>query len=251
MQCVDQWKPSKFVYKNGRLIGSRDPAEVGVSSRLVADIIAECYDRSLKQHARGRLLDLGCGMVPLYASYRDYVTENICVDWKNTLHQNPYLDREVDITGDLPFAADTFNTIILSDVLEHIPTPEYLWREMERVLAPNGKLIMNVPFLYWLHEQPHDYYRYTEFALRRFVEGVAMRVIELTPMGGASEVLADIFAKSAVRLPRVGSALAAAAQWGASSLLKTKLGKKISHNTSGSFPLLYFLVAEKGPGTAP
>src|SRR6266404_2483441 len=65
MQNRDKWKPSKFVYKSGHLAASSDPAEVGVGSRLVADTIAKFYDRNLKLHARGRLLDLGCGEDPV------------------------------------------------------------------------------------------------------------------------------------------------------------------------------------------
>jgi hypothetical protein len=75
MKNKEDWKPSKFVYENGRLIGSRDPSEVSISSRLITDVIANFYDQYLKQYARGRLLDLGCGKVPLYATYRELVTD--------------------------------------------------------------------------------------------------------------------------------------------------------------------------------
>ena len=198
------WHPSKYVVKNGVLRGSRDRAEVSVGSRLFTDLIALVYERSLPTHARGRLLDLGCGKVPLYMAYREFVTENICVDWQNTLHKNEYLDHECDLTAALPFDDVSFDTIILSDVLEHIPQPELLWTEMARLLAPGGKLLMNVPFYYWLHEQPHDYYRYTEFGLRRFVDLAGLRLLELKSLGGAPEIMADIFAKNVQRVPHVG-----------------------------------------------
>ena len=152
MKNCDKWLPSKYVRRNGKLIASRDDREVGVGSRLIADLIAEYYDRLLRIHARGRLLDLGCGKVPLYAAYKDYVTDVICVDWENTSHKNEYLDFECNINDALPFDDEEFNTIILSDVLEHIFRPEDLWKEMHRVLAKNGKLILNVPFYYWIHE---------------------------------------------------------------------------------------------------
>lgn len=81
MKNKDLWKPSKFVYKRGNLIASRDPNEVGIGSRLISDIIAAIYNKNLKLHAKGKLLDLGCGKVPLYNSYKDYISDNICVDW--------------------------------------------------------------------------------------------------------------------------------------------------------------------------
>src|SRR5437868_14280561 len=103
MKNKEDWIPSKFVYKNGRLIGSRDPAEVGVSSRLIADIIAHFYDQHLKQHVRGRLLDIGRGKVPFYTTYPELVTDVICVDWVDSLRVNRYFDLQLDLSSDLPF----------------------------------------------------------------------------------------------------------------------------------------------------
>jgi SAM-dependent methyltransferase len=245
MKNQDKWQPSKYVYRGEKLIASRDPKEVGVGSRLAADLIAEIYNKNLRQHARGKLLDLGCGNAPLFIAYRGYVTENICVDWGNSLHKNDYLDFECDLTKILPFKDREFNTIILSDVLEHIPEPEHLWKEMSRILAPSGKVIMNIPFYYWLHECPHDYYRYTEFALRRFVNRSELRLLQLESIGGAPEIVADIFAKNVLRLPKIGRSLAIFAQWFTLHFIRTKLGKKISEGTKDAFPFAYFLIAEK------
>lgn len=239
------WRPSKYVYRNGVLIASRDRNEVGVGSRLMADLIARFYDKALRQHARGKLLDLGCGRVPLFEAYRSHISTNICVDWANTLHRNDYVDCECDLTEDLPFPDNEFDTIILADVLEHVPRPERLWREMARVLSGNGKVIMNVPFYYWLHEQPHDYYRYTEFALRRFVAEAGLRLIELDAIGGAPEILADVLSKNLLRLPRVGSVMAGCMQGLAAILIRTRLGKRVSQATRANFPFGYSLVAVK------
>jgi SAM-dependent methyltransferase len=191
------------------------------------------------------LLDLWCGGVPLYAAYKDFITENICVDWGNTLHPNAYLDFECDLTQALTFRDGEFNTIILSDVLEHIPRPARLWEEMSRVLAVDGKIILNVPFYYWLHESPHDYYRYTEFALRRSVEDSGLRLIQLDAIGGAPEIMCDIFSKTVLRVPWIGRPAAMFAQWLTSTLVRTRLGKKISETTREAFPFGYFLVAAK------
>jgi len=245
MKNKDKWKPSKYVYRKGKLIASRDRKEVGIASRLVADLVAGFYDKSLKQHAKGKLLDLGCGKVPLYHAYREYITDNTCIDWMNTAHGNQYLDFECDLAKALPFEDGEFDTIILSDVLEHIPNPEHLWKEMSRILSVGGKIILNVPFYYWLHEQPYDYYRYTEFALRRFVENSGLRLIQLEPIGGAPEVLADILAKHAMFIPRLGKNLAAMIQYVTELLAKTAKGKRVSARTSKAFPCVYSLVAEK------
>lgn len=245
MKNPEQWKPSKYIYRNGRLIASRNPSEVSVSSRLVADLTAALYQEHLPNYASGKLLDLGCGKIPLYFVYREYADEYICVDWENTFHKNEHLDYECDITKPLPFGGDEFDTIILSDVLEHIPEPDQLWREMARILTPGGKLIMNVPFLYMLHEKPHDYYRFTEFALRRFADGSGLTVLEILPIGGSLEVLTDIFAKNVQPLPLIGEGIAIIVQALSTSFARTSLGRRTARKTSQYFPLAYFLVAEK------
>jgi len=245
MKNHDKWQPSKYIFKKGRLTASRDRKEVGVASRLMADLVAKFYDKTLRQHATGKLLDLGCGKVPLYLAYKEYITDSICVDWENTLHKNEYLDFECDLTKDLPFEDNEFNTIILSDVLEHIPQPENLWKEMFRILSTDGKLILNVPFYYWIHEQPHDYYRYTEFALKRFVDDSGLTLVQLECIGGSPEVFADFLAKHFQFLPLIGTPLAICIQYIIGIFIKTALGKKISDKTSKAFPLGYHLVAKK------
>lgn len=239
------WQPSKYVYEKGKLLASRDLKEVSAGSRLIADLIAAFYDMNLKEHASGKLLDLGCGKVPLYIAYKDYVRENICVDWENTLHKNEYLDFECDLSKNLPFQNGEFNTIVLSDVLEHIPQPENLWNEMVRILASKGKLIMNVPFYYWLHERPHDYYRYTQYGLQRFVENSGLKLLLLEPIGGSPEILADMIAKHLQLVPLIGRPLAILLQSVVKFFVGTAIGEKISKKTAEVFPFGYFLIAEK------
>ena len=245
MNNRDQWQASKFVFKSGRLIASRDPKQVAVASRLMADLIADAYQRTLAEYTKGKLLDLGCGEVPLYQAYKDQITDSICVDWRNTQHQNPHLDFECDLSEPLPFRNGEFDTIILSDVLEHLPQPEKLWKEISRILAKGGRLIMNVPFYYWLHEQPHDYYRYTEYALRRFVRDAELKLLRLDTIGGAPEIMADIFSKNVIRVPLLGHWLAVLTQWLSLWFGKTGVGRKLSDATKANFPFAYFLIAEK------
>lgn len=245
MKNKNDWNPTKYVYNNGKLRASRDPKEVGIGSRLLADILAQFYQENLPLHAKGRLLDLGCGKVPLFYAYRDYISDNVCVDWENTLHKSIHLDFECDLTKPLPFQDREFDTIILSDVLEHIPEPDNLWNEMSRILSVNGKVIMSVPFYYWIHEQPHDYYRYTEFALRRFAENSGLTVILLKSLGGAPEIMADILAKIILDVPMIGRPSASFIQWIIFSFAQTSIGKKVSDKTKYSFPFGYFLIAQK------
>lgn len=245
MKNPEQWRPTKYVVHNGHLRGSRNPKEVGLASRLITDMVAHCYDTYLVANAQGRLIDLGCGKAPMYGIGKDFVTEYFCADWANTFHPNPHLDLECNLNEPLPIADASFNTIILSDVLEHIEKPWQLWSEMARILAPGGKLLMNVPYFYWLHETPYDYYRYTEFALRKMAEAAGFKIHHLAPQGGVPEILADIIAKTTVNWSVIGKFLAGAAQKSCVLFTKTGFGKRFSVKTSRYFPLFYFLIAEK------
>ena len=244
MRNPELWKPTKFVWRGDRLIGSRDRNEVSPGSRLITDLVASKYQRALSQYATGRLLDLGCGKAPLYVAYRDYVASTICVDWAESLHVNPCLDLVADLSKPLIIEDCSFETVLLSDVLEHIPAPERLCGEVSRVLTRKGYLILNVPFYYWIHEEPYDFYRYTEFALRRFMSLVGLEVIELTTVGGVPEILADVTSKLATRL-RGGWMLASAIQQALVTLRRSKRFVSCSQESSASFPLGYFLVAQK------
>jgi SAM-dependent methyltransferase len=245
MKHPELWQPSKFIYKKGKLAGSRNKNLVGISSRLVVDIVATHYDIHLKDHVRGNLIDLGCGRVPLYEAYNKYASTCTCADWENSSHKNQHLDYVCDLNQLLPFKDEEFDTIILSDVLEHIKYPGNLWTEMARILTPGGKVILNVPFFYKLHEIPHDYFRYTQYALENFAAHSALKIILLKPIGGVPEILTDITSKNIIRIPAIGKYMAMFIQQICSIFIKTSVGKKLSKKTGTQFPLGYFMIVEK------
>ena len=246
MKNRDQWQATKFVCVRGRLRGSRDRREVGVGSRLISDLVAAQYERHLPTHVTGRLLDLGCGKAPLFGAYSPWAAEVTCVDWA----PGDYIDLACDLSQPLPFESGRFDTIILSDVLEHMPDPELVWREMTRVLAPMGKVIMNVPFYYSVHAHPHDYYRYTNFALERFVRINGLELVLIAPVGGIVEIMADLLAKALSKLPLVGPPLAMLTQFAAAGFGQTRLGARVASVSSRNFPFGYFMIAQR-PATVP
>ena len=245
MKNTIECRPSKYIFINGQLRGSKNPKELFVGSRLHTDILAKYYNKYLKIYVKGRLIDLGCGKVPLYEAYKPYIVENICVDWANSMNNNPFIDVKCDLTKNLPFKNDEFDTIILSDVLEHIPNPTFLFAEMHRILVHGGKIILNVPFIYWLHEKPFDFYRYTEFGLQYLAESNKFNVLLLQSIGGTLEILADIFAKHLSLISLVGPFLAIFVQNSILFFLQTKTGQKVSKKTAKLYPFGYFMVAEK------
>lgn len=245
MKNADRWVPSKFVMRKGRLSGNRDPRELSIASRLISDLTAELYQKHFPTHCRGRLVDLGCGKVPFYEAYRDHVDSVTCVDWPGSLHGSHHIDVAHDLNQPLPFGSSEFDTILLSDVLEHIAEPHRLCAEMARILRPGGKCLMNTPFFYWLHEVPFDFYRYTEFGLRNLLEKAGFRVVLLTPTGGSLEIFADLISKHLLRFPLIGSLAASWIQQCVWMLRRIPVMRRFSQNSAARFPLSYFLIAEK------
>lgn len=245
MKNTDKWRPSKFVFKRDKLIANRNVNEVSYSSRLIADVIASFYNKYIPVYCKGKLIDLGCGKVPLYHVYKSHIEDCVCVDWPNSMHQNIHVDLECNLNGVLPFNAQIFDTIILSDVLEHIHSPQVLWAEMSRILKPGGYLMMNIPFYYWIHEEPYDYFRYTKYAIEKFSLESGFEIIKLIPMGGLPEVLADIHCKLYAQIPYFGILISEFIRIKTKLFLKTFLGKNISKTTAEKFPLGYFVVVRK------
>lgn len=246
MKSIDSWKPTKYLISNGRLKASNDRKYVGTSSMLIISLIAEFYQHSIPKYCSGELVDLGCGNVPLYGFYKDYVEGVTCIDWDGSRHNNIYLDFTADLNKPLDFLESrSYNTIILSDVLEHLLEPEMIWTEMGRILKPGGTLILNVPFFYWIHEVPHDYHRYTKFALSHYAECSGFKIIDLQAYGGVPEILADIFSKIIVKLPLLGNPIARIIQFLTWHFIHSKPGRKMSKQTSVRFPLGYKMIAIK------
>ena len=250
MKNQSSWEQSKFEWHRGRLRASRDRRVMGVGSRLIADRVADFYAKQIPLRCKGRLLDLGCGRVPLFHVYHPYVRDVTCVDWDRSLHGTQHLDIECDLSGLIPLPDNHFDTIILSDVLEHLPNPEQICSEICRMLRPGGHLLANVPFYYPLHEEPHDYFRYTEFALRHFLSLAQLKVEVVQSIGGPFDVIADISAKLACVVPFFGPLGASAIQAFVGAVRRLPFLRRTFDRLAAKFPLGYVVVAQK-PVNAP
>lgn len=131
----------------------------------------------------GGVLDIGGGLGP----YR----ESLSYTSYYSLEINPALSP--DIVGsalDLPVRSGTTDSVLCNEVLEHLPDPAGAVREIHRVLQPGGRVYVTVPFLWCLHYEPHDYFRFTGHALRTIFEGAGFRVLRIEPMGRVFSYLA-------------------------------------------------------------
>jgi hypothetical protein len=112
-------------------------------------------------------------------------------------------------------------------------------------MKSGGHLILNVPFYYWVHEAPHDYHRYTEYALKRYLVDSGFEIIELISLGGALTTWVDISSKCLCGVGCIGRVLARLLQQATFMVSETKCGKRLLRYKNETLPLGYFLVAKK------
>lgn len=230
-------------------MASRDRDQVHIASRLVTDRVAVMFDRHVPEHARGELLDLGCGQAPLYEIYRDHADAITCVDWPGSPHDVQHADLLCDVNEPLSIADDSFDTIICSDVLEHLHSPHVTVAEIARMLRPGGKVLISVPFVYGIHEQPHDHHRYTRFVIEHWASKHGLKVIVLDELGGIGDVLCNILGKLLARLPIIGTPSIAMVNLAWNLACRVPGVRHVDLKTAAQFPIEYFAVLEK-PSTA-
>jgi SAM-dependent methyltransferase len=77
-------------------------------------------------------------------------------------------DRKPDLVGDLMNTGlqdNSYDALVLSEVLEHIKVPHAAIAEVHRILKPGGRVIITAPLLFTLHDRPADFYRFTKYGL--------------------------------------------------------------------------------------
>ncbi len=130
---------------------------------------------------RGRVIDLGCGIMPYAELLPPAVTLYHGLDI-TARDSRPTLIGDVQSLGML--ADGCYDSVVCLEVLEHLPEPAQALAEMARVLVDRGVLVLSVPHLSRLHEIPHDYYRYTEFGLRYLLQSNDLELLSLQRRGG-------------------------------------------------------------------
>ncbi|HRU04821.1 MAG TPA: class I SAM-dependent methyltransferase [Candidatus Brocadiia bacterium] len=168
-----------------------DPAAISKASLRAAMERGAAY-------ARGALLDIGCGAKPYRTIFR--VSAYVGLDMP--------CEQRADVHGDgqmLPFRAESFDTVLCNQTLEHVPEPSHLMREALRVLRPGGALILTAPQTWGLHHEPHDYYRFTVHGLEHLARRHGFEVLWAAPTCGACAAFAqrtvDLIVHSFLRGP--------------------------------------------------
>lgn len=133
----------------------------------------------------GALLDVGAAdrwIEPYLQPGVDYVALDYPPTGKKLYGARP------DVFADaahLPFPDGHFDGVVCLEVLEHVPDPAIVVKEIERVLKSTGRAWISMPFLYPLHDAPFDFQRYTGYGLQRDVQRAGLEVVKMKKSGHA------------------------------------------------------------------
>jgi SAM-dependent methyltransferase len=131
----------------------------------------------------GIVYDLGCGIQPYKEDILKIAEKYIAVDWSASYH-NTKADIIADLNKPLPINAEVADTIVSLSVLEHLCEPQQMLGEAYRIIKPQGTILLQVPWQWWIHEAPYDYFRYTPYGLQYMLEKAGFVDIVIEPQAG-------------------------------------------------------------------
>ena len=211
----------------------RHPNE-SAKNRLVYRTFEAALRGAAERYARGRLIDVGGGRKPWQPIFAPYVREHVCVDHVEKGDERGQVVDVVATAYSIPLPDAGAQTVLLTEVLEHLERPGDAVAECLRLLEPGGHLIATTP-LFWPVHDARDFYRYTPQGLRYLLETAGFEVVELKPLGGLWSTVAVELSYGLQRYRRPWSAPAVDAtclsmQWLASRWERVDRQPKFSWN---------------------
>ena len=135
-----------------------------------------------------RVLDAGAGRAPFRRLF-DHVTYETA-DFGKPYGEKPAgLDYVCDL-AEIPVPDASYDLVLCTQVLEHLPDPVAVLREFHRVLKPGGQAWLSAPLFFMEHQQPYDYHRFTQFAWRHMAAETGFVVRDLKWLEGYYGTLA-------------------------------------------------------------
>jgi SAM-dependent methyltransferase len=228
------------------------------SSRVWLRRENEAFAASVPQGAI--VLDAGAGNQPYRSSFAHCTYE--AADFEKVDKDYAQSTYVCDLAS-IPVEDGRFEAIVFNQVMEHLPDPLAVLREFRRVLKPGGRMICTAPLFYEEHEQPYDFYRYTQFGWRHLLTQSGFEIERIDWMEGYFGTVAYQMHTAARYLPRSPHQIAPGLMgWAAMPVI---VGSKLAFKAlaylfyvidernryvAGGFPKNYVVIARRGQATA-
>jgi len=158
---------------------------------LITSYLMRMLDTYRPRVDNPRVLDIGCGTQPLRAflENRGWLYSGLDVE-QRALNVKYICSLESPFPDDLK--KSPYDLVICSEVLEHVAD----WRQSFRNLAdstkPGGRLLLTVPFIYQLHEQPYDFWRPTIYAIRKYASEAGFDLVDESMLGCGWDIFSTL-----------------------------------------------------------
>lgn len=139
-------------------------------------------ENSLRQcggYIKGVTLDVGCGLRPYERTFFAGASRYVGTDYLSDRSRPDVVCSALD----LPFPGGQFDTVVSTEVLEHVPEPLRALCEMRRVLKPGGFLVLSAPMHWPRHEVPFDFFRYPYDGLLHLVKSSGLELVKMFNRG--------------------------------------------------------------------
>lgn len=156
-------------------------------------------EKALKGLPAGyRLLDAGAGECPYkkHCSQLEYVAQDFAQytgDGSTGLQTGSWDNSKLDIVSDItaiPVPDASFDAVMCTEVLEHVPDPIAALRELARVLRPGGTMILTSPFASLTHFAPYHFCSgFNRYFYEHHLPLLGLNITELTMNGNYFEYI--------------------------------------------------------------
>lgn len=145
--------------------------------------ILSALDRA-RPHASGLLLDVGCGSRPFEPVFQGRVRRYYGTDLRASRYLGGRRPDAFATAEALPFRDGAFDTLLGLSMLTYLPEPGRMLDEAARVLRPGGILLLEFTQMAPLHDEPHDFFRFTRYGAAWLLGRSGFEPLEFIPIGG-------------------------------------------------------------------
>lgn len=141
----------------------------------------------MRHYISGNTLDFGAGT----AKYKNIILSNT----SRYTTFDMQAGKNIDIVGDAlnpPFADKSFDTVISTQVLEHVEKPWIMVAQIGRIMKSGGICIITAPFLVPFHADPHDFFRYTKEGMESLFKNEDFDIVESGTYGKMFSVFSEM-----------------------------------------------------------